>query len=197
MSSMPKPRKPGAAGKPVASKGGKKKESQEQAQASREQKRLARRKGLKAGSRQQSETAAAGPTGKASRDPRLGSKKPVELLVATQPVKAPVARPAAKAKPEDKSRERLEQELVAIENDERLERLVDRLDEGQPVSDADQAWLDERLARHQALLAELGISDDDEEGDAESSVDDLWNRFIDDEFDPTELDGDFKGKPNK
>ena len=61
-----------------------------------------------------------------------------------------------------------------------------------PVSDADQAWLDERLARHQELLSELGIADEDEEGDEEVTADDLWSRFIDDEFDPIELDPDFK-----
>lgn len=196
MSSMPKSHKPGAAGKPAASKGGKRKESQEQAQASRDLKRQARRKGLKAGSRQQAETKAAGQTGgKVARDPRLGSKKPVELVVAAKPTKAAV-KPAAKPKTQD-PRALLEQELIAIENDERLNRLVDRLDEGLPVSDADQAWLDERLARHQELLSELGIADEDEEGDEEVTADDLWSRFIDDEFDPIELDPDFKDKPKK
>ena len=81
--------------------------------------------------------------------------------------------------------------MAAIENDERLNLLLDRLDDGQSVSADDEAWLDAKLARHQELLAELGIDDEDED-EQQPSPDDLLQRFIDDDFDPSEIDPEFK-----
>ena len=87
---------------------------------------------------------------------------------------------------------KLEQELAAIENDERLNLLLDRLDDGQSVSAEDEAWLDTKLARHQELLAELGIDDEEDEEEQAASPDDLLQRFIEDDFDPSEIDPEFK-----
>ncbi|GAB3214776.1 Der GTPase-activating protein YihI [Pseudaeromonas pectinilytica] len=179
----------------------KRNESQESAHAARQRKRDNKRKGLKAGSRQAVEQETSGiKSGSGSKDPRVGSRKPVALVV--EPAKKPVAAKTAKAVKtaeqiaEQQAKQlqlKLEQELAAIENDERLNLLLDRLDDGLSVSADDEAWLDARLARHQELLVALGMDDDDDDDVAEpASPDDLLQRFINDDFDPSEIDPEYK-----
>ena len=179
----------------------KRNESQESAHAARQRKRDNKRKGLKAGSRQAVEQETSGiKSGSGSKDPRVGSRKPVALVV--EPAKKPVAaKPAKAVKTAEQIAEqqakqlqlKLEQELAAIENDERLNLLLDRLDDGLSVSADDEAWLDARLARHQELLVALGMDDDDDDDVAEpASPDALLQRFINDDFDPSEIDPEYK-----
>ena len=179
----------------------KRNESQESAHAARQRKRDNKRKGLKAGSRQAVEQQTSSTkSGSGSKDPRVGSRKPVALVV--EPAKKPVAaKPAKAVKTAEQIAEqqakqlqlKLEQELAAIENDERLNLLLDRLDDGLSVSADDEAWLDARLARHQELLVALGMDDDDDDDVAEpASPDDLLQRFINDDFDPSEIDPEYK-----
>ena len=178
----------------------KRNESQESAHAARQRKRDNKRKGLKAGSRQAVEQEASGiKSGSGSKDPRVGSRKPVALVV--EPAKKPVAaKPAKAVKTAEQIAEqqakqlqlKLEQELATIENDERLNLLLDRLDDGLSVSADDEAWLDARLARHQELLVALGMDDDDDDVAEPASPDDLLQRFINDDFDPSEIDPEFK-----
>lgn len=175
----------------------KKKESQESALAGRERKREAKRKGLKPGNRQAAENAnqKKGASGQA-KDPRVGSRKPVALVVekpatVAKPQTKPAQDPLKLAAEQEKKRLRaLEQEMEAIENDERLNLLLDKLDGGETLVAADQVWLDAQLERHQQLANALGIEDDDE--DEQSTPEDLLQRFIDDDFDPSELDPDYK-----
>lgn len=88
-----------------------------------------------------------------NKDPRHGSKKPVQLI------KAPVARAAVKkyATPAD--------ELAALEADNRLSDLLDKLDEGQAISKAEQQYVDDKMARHRILCDLLGIAESDDEDD--------------------------------
>jgi len=178
----------------------KRNESQESAHAARQRKRDNKRKGLKAGSRQAVEQQTSGiKSGSGSKDPRVGSRKPVALVV--EPAKKPVAaKPAKAVKTAEQIAEqqakqlqlKLEQELATIENDERLNLLLDRLDDGLSVSADDEAWLDARLARHQELLVALGMDDDDDDVAEPASPDDLLQRFINDDFDPSEIDPEYK-----
>ena len=178
----------------------KRNESQESAHAARQRKRDNKRKGLKAGSRQAVEQETSDiKSGSGSKDPRVGSRKPVALVV--EPAKKPVAaKPAKAVKTAEQIAEqqakqlqlKLEQELAAIENDERLNLLLDRLDDGLSVSADDEAWLDARLARHQELLVALGMDDDDDDVAEPASPDDLLQRFINDDFDPSEIDPEYK-----
>ncbi|WP_409421272.1 Der GTPase-activating protein YihI [Pseudaeromonas sp. ZJS20] len=174
--------------KPAARKGAPKRESEEQARAARERKRAAKHKGLKAGSRHgESAHDDQAKRGAQGQDPRVGSRKPVSLSPAVAPAKPkpkPQAKPAATAKPDPAA---LEKELLAIENDERLSRLLDRLDEGQPITSEEQDWVDGQLARHQALMAELGLDDEDEDDEPGEHSEELWQRFMDDNFDPNAL----------
>jgi ribosome assembly protein YihI (activator of Der GTPase) len=180
----------------------KRNESQESAHAARLRKRENKRKGLKAGSRQAVEQGTSGiKSSSASQDPRVGSRKPVALVVEAVK-KTVVAKPVKAAKTAEQIAEqqakqlqvKLEQELATIENDERLNLLLDRLDDGLSVSADDEAWLDARLARHQELLVALGIDDDDDEDEVAepTSPDELLQRFINDDFDPSEIDPEYK-----
>ncbi|MFB2828567.1 Der GTPase-activating protein YihI [Aeromonas jandaei] len=173
---------------------GKRKESEASAQEGRERKRAAKRKGLKAGSRQQVEQQKGKSAGKQAKDPRIGSRKPVALIVEEKGTKSTVS----KAVKEKKLVMTPEQELVSIENDDRLNDLLDRLDAGETLEAAEQAWVDQRVDRYQELMDELGIidNDDDEEADEAfeesdyeesflpASEDELWDRFTQVDYQP-------------
>ena len=47
------------------------------------------------------------------------------------------------------------------------------------------------LDRHQVLLSELGIEDEDDDEEP-SSPEELLQRFIEDDFDPSEIDPEYK-----
>ncbi|QTL95878.1 Der GTPase-activating protein YihI [Aeromonas jandaei] len=173
---------------------GKRKESEASAQEGRERKRAAKRKGLKAGSRQQVEQQKSKSAGKQAKDPRIGSRKPVALIVEEKGTKSTVS----KAVKEKKLVMTPEQELASIENDDRLNDLLDRLDAGETLEAAEQAWVDQRVDRYQELMDELGIidNDDDEETDEAfeesdyeesfqpASEDELWDRFTQVDYQP-------------
>ncbi|QNF16932.1 GTPase-activating protein [Aeromonas jandaei] len=174
---------------------GKRKESEASAQEGRERKRAAKRKGLKAGSRQQVEQQKGKSAGKQAKDPRIGSRKPVALIVEEKGAKSTVSKAVVKEK---KLVMTPEQELASIENDDRLNDLLDRLDAGETLEAAEQAWVDQRVDRYQELMDELGIidNDDDEETDEAfeesdyeesfqpASEDELWDRFTQVDYQP-------------
>ena len=64
-----------------------------------------------------------------------------------------------------------EAELEMLESDDRLDALLERLEEGQSLSDEEQAWVDEKLDRIDALMQQLGLSYEDDEDDAEQQED--------------------------
>ncbi|WP_322863175.1 Der GTPase-activating protein YihI [Aeromonas allosaccharophila] len=185
-----------SAKQPTRKPTGKRKESDVSAQEGRERKRAAKRKGLKAGSRQQVEQSNNKSGNSQSKDPRIGSRKPVVLVVDDKQNK-----PAApKAVKEKKLVMTPEQELASIENDDRLNDLLDRLDAGETLEAAEQAWVDQRVDRYQELMDELGIIDNDDDEDDELPFDDgddaefdeqkpaseeeLWDRFNQVDFKP-------------
>ncbi|MGU5655056.1 Der GTPase-activating protein YihI [Aeromonas allosaccharophila] len=185
-----------SAKQPTRKPTGKRKESDVSAQDGRERKRAAKRKGLKAGSRQQVEQSNNKSGNSQSKDPRIGSRKPV-VLVVDDKQKKPTAPKAVKEK---KLVMTPEQELASIENDDRLNDLLDRLDAGETLEAAEQAWVDQRVDRYQELMDELGIIDNDDDEDDELPFDDgddaefdeqkpaseeeLWDRFNQVDFKP-------------
>ncbi|ART82555.1 GTPase-activating protein [Oceanisphaera profunda] len=200
MTRMKKTRSPGAV---VA-----RKDKRETAEQSKERQRKAGRKGLAAGSRQNvPELKSQANEQQTPKDPRHGSKKPVALGVTNEPTAAQLQAAAAKkaAKAEQKAAAKHdiakievideaeltpeltpEQELEQLENDDRLNGLLDQVDAGKKLNKADASWLDKRLARHQQLLEQLGLLDDEDEESEEG--DDLWSRFMDAEFDPAQYE---------
>ncbi|MGN5150072.1 Der GTPase-activating protein YihI [Aeromonas enteropelogenes] len=184
-----------SAKQPTRKPTGKRKESEASAQEGRERKRAAKRKGLKAGSRQQVEQQGKKSGAKQAKDPRIGSRKPIALIVEEKSIKAAASKPVK----EKKLAMTPEQELAAIENDDRLNALLDRLDVGETLDAAEQAWVDQRVDRYQELMDELGIidNDDDEEefsfADEEAEYDEpqqpaseeeLWDRFTQVDYQP-------------
>ncbi|MCL1142734.1 Der GTPase-activating protein YihI [Shewanella gaetbuli] len=113
-----------------------------------------------------------------STDPRHGSKKPVAL--------APVAKPnvtAEKAKPKQPKMTD-EQKLLKLEEDPRLNKLLDMLEEGRELSAEDQKWLDSQLDKIEHLMNKLGLNETESaqkpaktSNKAVDSDDDLLARF--------------------
>lgn len=103
-------------------------------------------------------------------DPRHGSKKPIALTVDA---------PKAETKPQLSP----EKELAQLEQSPRLAKLLDQVEGGELLAQADQFWLDTTLARIAVLMDTLGISDDDiddepEQPQAAASEDaDLFDQF--------------------
>lgn len=118
------------------------------------------------------------------QDLRVGSKKAISL-VATPP-QAPLVPKAslkkAKAKPVVKSLTPAQQ-LENIEADERLNELLDMLDNDTTISPSDQTYVDQQTARHQQLMAELDLTDDEAEQPEQEPEQDIWDRFNDSELD--------------
>ncbi len=156
-------------GKPAAK--AKRKSREELNQEARDRKRDKKHSGHKSGSRANPETQAAGKSqGKKAADPRVGSKKPIALVAdgKSQPVKKPAPQPKPKA---EKVRLTPQEELAKLENSERLDTLLDRLENGETLSSEDQAWLDQTLDRIDELMETLGIALDDDAEDEESEQD--------------------------
>ncbi|GLS85008.1 Der GTPase-activating protein YihI [Paraferrimonas haliotis] len=116
-------------------------------------------RGLKAGSRVSSaaKSTATQKTAGALSDPMHGSKKPVSL-VASKPItqsKLPLQERLNETPPETR--------LIQLENDPRLNRLLDKVDAGAKLSTLDRKWMNEQLDIIAALMDQLGIEVDDEE----------------------------------
>ncbi|HKN03690.1 MAG TPA: Der GTPase-activating protein YihI, partial [Buttiauxella sp.] len=105
-----------------------------------------------------------------AKDPRIGSKKPIALGVTEVQVKKPKQHKPKSEKPMLTP----QAELDLLENDERLDALLERLEEGETLNAEEQAWVNAKLDRIDALMAELGIAyDDDEDEEEKEKGDDL------------------------
>ncbi len=127
-----------------------------------------------------------------NKDPRIGSKKLIDL---GGPVKAPAQPFKAKVKNKVKvdnspiaairvieADTSLEQELAAIEDDSRLQSIIDQQEDDISLSNEDVDYFNEKMERHQQLRDMLGLDDEDEEESTESvekpkSGEDLWDKF--------------------
>ncbi|MFJ5361869.1 Der GTPase-activating protein YihI [Pectobacterium sp. CHL-2024] len=154
------------AGKPKV----KRKTREELEREARDRKKDKKHRGNASGSRTQEKASNDQRSGQRKAvDPRIGSKKPVQLGV----LDSAVAKPKPKSKPSEPVEKAVaakptmspEEELEMLENDARLDALLDRLDSGETLSAKDQSWVDETLDRIDILMEELGIElgDDDEE----------------------------------
>jgi len=123
------------------------------------------------------------------KDPRIGSKKPIDLGVPTktpeQPFKAkkkakvdssPIA--AIRVVEADTA---LEDELLAIEEDSRLQNILAQQEEDISLNNEDVDYFNEKMERHQQLRELLGLDDREDESPENSgktkSEDDLWDKF--------------------
>ncbi|MBT0721736.1 GTPase-activating protein [Rosenbergiella collisarenosi] len=133
----------------------------------RERKRKSKLKGNTAGNRSHPKaTQRQGKAAPEKADPRIGSKTPIPLVAEGKVATAP--RTETHAEPEKMTRQ---QELRMLENDPRLDQLLDRLESGDTLSGEDQTWLEARLDRIEELMVLLGIDIDDDEKDDEAEED--------------------------
>lgn len=115
--------------------------------------RVKKHKGKAPGSRHNVDTKnAQASSGAKSKDPRHGSKKPIQL------VKSPV-------KPAQRKYATPAEELAALEADSRLSALLDKLDEGNTLTAEQQYYVDEKMARHRILCDLMGIRDEEDDDD--------------------------------
>ena len=139
----------------------------------RERKSDKKHRGNKSGSRNQEKSSGGKNNGQNNvADPRLGSKKPVALIVDENQVKATPVVPKQVAVKEKISPE---QELEMLESDDRLDGLLARLEDGETITEKEQKYIDTCLDRIDELMKQLGIefSDEDESEEEEEKLDDI------------------------
>lgn len=121
------------------------------------------------------------------KDPRVGSKRKIELqapaaqtlqmkaAAAAKPTaRAPSAEQIAKVEPNDIAQ--AEDEFARLENDPRLQDLLAQIDAGDQISVEDSAWVDAQLDRYRQLADELGIDVDELEDEDEDDLE-PWKKF--------------------
>lgn len=132
--------------------------------------------GNKAGSRHNSNIVGGKDGSAASKnDPRHGSKKAIKLDLPSQ---VQVIAPKKEQGPKLTD----EQKLFKLEEDPRLNQLLDMLEEGKDLNQDDQKWLNKTLNQIEALMERLGITEEDDLGQviesaAAVSDDDLLDKF--------------------
>ncbi len=137
----------------------------------REEKRKKKHKGLAAGSRHSAQENNRKAQMATQRDPRLGSRKKVPLIVEfvnkpDQGLHLQTQKTAEKPPHLDP-----QTELEQLENNECLNQLLDELDAGKTLNAKDQQFVDDCLARIAQLMETLGIEDEEENDD------DLYRTF--------------------
>jgi len=69
-------------------------------------------------------------------------------------------------------------ELDMLENDERLDALLERLEAGEKLNAEEQKWVDAKLDRIDELMQQLGLSYEDDEDDEEEEKQDDMMRLL-------------------
>uniref|UniRef100_A0A8H9Z2A0 Der GTPase-activating protein YihI n=1 Tax=Pseudomonas tritici TaxID=2745518 RepID=A0A8H9Z2A0_9PSED len=142
-------------------------------QEARDRKRDKKHSGHSAGSRANGSSASGSSAQKSKqKDPRIGSKTPIPLGVTDTPV-------VKQHKPKsEKPMLSPQAELDMLENDERLDALLERLEAGEKLNAEEQKWVDAKLDRIDELMQQLGLSYEDEEDDEEEEKQDDMMRLL-------------------
>jgi hypothetical protein len=182
MSRSKKSRKPGGAptAKPKLSK----------VELANVEKRVRKKTGKKPGNRQQEAqpVKGSGQSANQNKDPRIGSKKPIDLGGAVKSVQ-PKSSKVIKSKQDPIAAIRtvsydsadaelsLAQELSNIEADERLQEILAKQEDELALTEQEVDYFNDMMERHQQISAQL---DDDEEEISRTSAtseDDLWDKL--------------------
>ncbi|MEI6859428.1 MAG: Der GTPase-activating protein YihI [Shewanella sp.] len=135
-----------------------------------------KKSGNKAGSRHDSNIIGKkGDSAATRKDPRHGSKKAIKLDIPSQ-VQIIVPKKEQSPKLTD------DQKLLKLEENPKLNQLLDMLEEGKELSQDDQKWINKTLNKIEALMERLGINEEDDlnqvvQSTAASSDDDLLDKF--------------------
>lgn len=106
-----------------------------------------------------------------AKDPRIGSKKPIDLgkpavtavvEKAKKTKKVPIA-PIREVTSESHDDEALKQELYAIEDDTQLQNILAKQEDEIALTEAEVDFFNEKMARHEELRQALGWDDDEDE----------------------------------
>ncbi|MFT4924357.1 MAG: ribosome assembly protein YihI (activator of Der GTPase) [Phenylobacterium sp.] len=144
--------------------------------------RLKKHKGLKSGSRNAQEANSQNTGGsQQQQDPRHGSTTPISLNPAKAPEKIRDLKPQVVLTKNPTLPVDPEQELLAIENDERLLALLERVDNDEVLKGKDAKYFNAATARHQALMEQLGFDNDDDEDEEEEDSRSLAEQWEDDD----------------
>jgi ribosome assembly protein YihI (activator of Der GTPase) len=186
MSRSKKSRKPGGA--PTA------KAKLSKVELANVEKRVRKKTGKKSGNRQQ-EAQLDNNTGQhvdQNKDPRIGSKKPIDLGGTIKPAKSKPTQPVIKAtKPNqnpiaalrsvsDENAEveiSLAQELANIEADEQLHVILAKQDDDIALTHEEIDYFNNMMERHEAISVELDDDDEEISNTRVSSEDDLWDKL--------------------
>jgi ribosome assembly protein YihI (activator of Der GTPase) len=127
--------------------------------------------GLKSGSRNTPPKTELTSQQQANKDPRHGSKKPIALQLsdAEQKLMQQQADFQPKAMLSKAKAPQLppEQELAALEQDEKLLGLLERVENGEILTGKDAKYFNSKTARHAELVDLLGLADEDDADEAE------------------------------
>ena len=160
------------------------------------EKRVRKKKGKQAGNRQKEakplEQASANNV--ANRDPRIGSKKPIDLggvkVANTKPTKAKNvlhAAPIAAIRAIEPVESNFAAELEAIEDNPQLQAILAKQESGEDLSDQEVDLYNQQMTRYDELRDILGLDDeddfDDEMDESSKSEDDLWDTLDKPKFD--------------
>lgn len=192
MSRTKKSRKPGSAptAKPKLSK----------AELANVEKRVRKKTGKKPGNRQQEARQVSGDKQNTNqkKDPRIGSKKPIDLGVASSSTKTQTSTtkqkkstktgvdPIAAIRRVDSSGGALSlaQQLANIEADERLQIILEKQEEELPLTQDEVNYFNDMMERHQQISDQLGDDEDNDAGEElqtnqrnKFSEDDLWDKL--------------------
>ena len=142
-------------------------------QEARDRKRDKKHSGHSAGSRANGSSASGSAAQNSKqKDPRIGSKTPIPLGVTDAPV-------VKQHKPKsEKPMLSPQAELDMLENDERLDALLERLEAGEKLNAEEQKWVDAKLDRIDELMQQLGLSYEDDEDDEEEEKQDDMMRLL-------------------
>lgn len=131
--------------------------------------------GLKAGSRNAVTVEKTTTGGSSNKDPRHGSKKPIALLptVTEQTLLAANTEPKAQLAKVKAVEIPPAVELEQIEQDETLQLLLERVEQGEILTGKEAKYFNAKTARHAELLTLLGLDVDEEEQDETEELDPL------------------------
>ena len=186
MSRKKKSRKPGVA--PISANKDDRKKTVEVSD-----KRIKKKHGKTPGNRQQEAQIKQNqnPASSAKKDPRLGNKTPIVLTKASTVEKQPTPKkvkqtPIAAIRMVD-NQAAYEEEMYAIEADERVQDILQKQDEDIALTEEEIDYFNLKMDRHSTLREKLGLDDDDETETTEqqqSEVDEdaLWDKLDNNKF---------------
>ena len=160
------------------------------------EKRVRKKTGKKPGNRQQEaeQKKSSNKANLQARDPRIGSKTPIDLggtvkKVQTKPAKSkpseqqPIAAIRYAELAQDDTQVpsmELNQELAAIEADEQLQVILAKQEDDIALTEQEVDYYNQLMERHQTLTEQLGLDEESDEEELQQntrSEDDLWDKL--------------------